>query len=69
MTRTYKPMDTAPRDGRPIIAVCGGVECLICWDDPAPGLLDAGWWHYDDEEMGPSHERVRDTPSGWRAPW
>ena len=26
MTRTYKPMDTPRPDGRPIIAVCGGVN-------------------------------------------
>lgn len=64
--RTYKPMCDAPRDGTPIIAVCGGVECIVCWDDPVPGILDAGWWHWDDDEFGPSHERIRDEPTEWR---
>ena len=63
---TYRPISEAPRDGTPIIAVCGGVEALVCWDDPLPGVLDAGWYHYDDDDMGPSHERARNQPTEWR---
>lgn len=63
--REYRPMEEAPRDGEPIIAVCGGVECIVCWDDP--GVVPAGWWHWDEEDIGPSHERIQDEPTGWRA--
>lgn len=66
---TYEPMDSAPRDGTPIIGVCGGVETVICWDDPHIGHMPGGWWHYDDEYMGPSYERVRDEPTCWRRMW
>lgn len=61
---TYRPMSEAPRDGTPIIAVCGGVEAAVCWHDP--GVIPAAWWHWDDDELGPSMEAVRDTPTGWR---
>lgn len=67
MTRTYRPMNEAPKDGSPIVAVCGGVEAMVCWDAPIPSM--AGWYHYDDEEMGPSYERVRDEPVEWREPF
>lgn len=60
----YRPMSAAPKDGTPIIAVCGGVECGIMWDDPAP--LDAGWYHFDEDEGGNTYERVRQAPTGWR---
>lgn len=63
---TYRPISEAPRDGTVIAGVCGGVETLVCWDDPLPGVLEAGWYHWDDEEFGPSHQRVRDQPSEWR---
>lgn len=62
----HLPITEAPQDGSPIIAVCGGVEAVVCWDDPLPGVLEPGWFHYDDEEMAPSHERVRGEVTGWR---
>ena len=64
--RSYRPIEDAPRDGQPIVGVCGGVEAVVCFDDPLPGVLDAGWWYWDDDEMGASHERPRDQPQKWR---
>lgn len=63
---SYHSMEDAPKDGRAIIGVCGGVEACICWHDPLPGVLEPGWFHWDDEEMRPSHERVRSPVTGWR---
>lgn len=60
---TYQPMHEAPKDGTPIIAVCGGVEAVVCWHEPIPAL--AGWWHWDEDDMCPE-TRVRDEPTGWR---
>lgn len=64
--RDYHSMEEAPKDGRAIIGVCGGVEACICWHDPLPGVLEPGWFHWDDEEMLPSHERVRSPLTAWR---
>lgn len=67
MTRhRYFPITTAPTDGTPIIAVCGGVECIACWHDPLPGVLPGRWYHYDDEEMAPSHHLAKPQPTEWR---
>lgn len=68
MTRrhTYRPIAFAPRDGTPVIAICGGVECIVCWHDPLPGVLPDGWYHYDDEDMCASLERPRAQPIEWR---
>lgn len=43
--RSHLPISEAPKDGNPIIAVCGGVEAVVCWHDPLPGVLEPGWFH------------------------
>ena len=63
---TYLSIEDAPRDGTPVIVVCGGVECVACWHDPLPGVLEAGWYHWDEEELAPSHERLRGDVTEWR---
>lgn len=62
----HLPMSEAPRNGDPIIAVCGGVEAVVAWHDPLPGTLSPGWFHWDDEELAPSLERVRGEVTCWR---
>ena len=64
MTRyESKPMSAAPKDGTPIIAVCGGVEMAIAWDD-VPIL--SGWVYWDEDDGGITWERVKSEPTGWR---
>jgi hypothetical protein len=65
-SRFRHPIAEAPKDGTPIIAVCGGVEACVCWHDPLPGVLDPGWFHWDDDEMCASDERVRGAVTEWR---
>lgn len=60
---SYRDMAEAPKDGTPIVAVCGGVEMAIAWDD---GPLANCWMYFDEDEGGTTYERVRDEPSGWR---
>ena len=60
----YNPMESAPKDGTPIIAICGGVEMAIMWDDP--GFIDAGWFYFDEDDGGNPLERVRGEVTGWR---
>ena len=62
----YETMDTAPKDGTPIVGVCGGVEMAIGWVDPLPGILDAGWFFFDEEEGYDGMEAVRSDVTGWR---
>lgn len=71
--RTYHPISEAPRDGTPIIAVCGGVECVICWDDP--GVIPAAYWegppldcwcYWDEDDGGETMTPIRSPLSGWR---
>lgn len=62
----HQPVTDAQKDGNPIIAVCGGVEAVVCWHDPLPGVLEPGWFHWDDDELAPSHERARGEVTGWR---
>jgi len=60
---TYRPMSEAPRDGTPIVAVCGGVEMPVYWE---PALPPDGAWFYCDEDDGDGWERVRSEVTGWR---
>ncbi len=63
MTRhTYAPMDSAPKDGEPIIAVCGGVECTVYWDDN-PYLACWCWW--DEDDGGDTGLPVKGDLTGW----
>lgn len=45
----WQPMDTAPKDGTEVLAVCGGSP-TIAWyseqedDGPEHMGMDAGWW-------------------------
>lgn len=63
---THQHVTDAQKDGSPIIAVCGGVEAVVCWHDPLPGVLAPGWFHWDDDELAPCLERVRGEVTGWR---
>ena len=63
---TYRPISEAPKDGTPIVGVCGGVEMAIGWADPLPGILDAGWFYWDEDEGTESLEAVRDDVTQWR---
>lgn len=60
----YRPISEAPRDGTPIIAVCGGVECCVCWNDPV--IIPSGWWHWDEEDMCATLDRATPAPTEWR---
>lgn len=65
--RDYKPIAEAPKDGRPILAFCGGIECVVCWHDPAPGILPEGWYYWDDDDFCPTQTRPTEQPnSEWR---
>jgi hypothetical protein len=61
---SYRSMDDAPKDGTPIIAVVGGVEMAVAWDDP--GFIDAGWFYFDEDEGGTTYERAKGDVRGWR---
>jgi len=66
---TYRPMTEAPRDGTPIIAVCGGVEMAVVWGDLGTGIdgTDPGrWYYFDEDDGGNTWERVRGDMRGWR---
>lgn len=63
---SHQPISEAQRDGTPIIAVCGGVEAVVVWHDPLPGVLEPGWFHWDEDELAPSLERARGEVTGWR---
>jgi hypothetical protein len=43
----YGHIDEAPKDGEPIVGVCGGVEMVIFWceDLPIPA-----WCYWDEDE-------------------
>lgn len=58
---TYKPMDEAPKDGTPIIAVCGGVEMAVIWD----GEILQDWSYFDEDDGGCLFQIAKDT-RGWR---
>jgi hypothetical protein len=58
---TYRPMEEAPKDGTPIIAVCGGVEMAVIWD----GEILNDWSYFDEDDGGCLFERASDT-RGWR---
>jgi hypothetical protein len=57
-------MTESPKDGTPIIAVCGGVECAVIWDGDS--VLGEGWFHFDEDEGGNTYQRVKGEPSEWR---
>ena len=67
MTRhTYRPIEEAPRDGTPLIGVCGGVECCVVWDDHG-GWMPPAWYHWDEDDLAPAMAPARDQPTRWRA--
>lgn len=51
----------AENNGDPVIPVCGGVGAVVCWHDPLPGVLEPGWFHWDDDDLAPPRERGRLT--------
>jgi hypothetical protein len=60
---TYQPISEAPRDGTPIIAVCGGVEMAVAFDDmPTTNC----WVYWDEEECGMTWQMVKPQPDLWR---
>ena len=59
---TYMPISEAPKDGTPIIGVCGGVEACVVYDD---GLVQQGWFYWDEDE-GMSYSLARPQPQEWR---
>jgi hypothetical protein len=61
---TYRPMSEAPRDGTPIVAVCGGVEMPVYWGADFPG--GGAWVYFDEDEDDGGYARVRSEPTGWR---
>lgn len=61
--RAYRPISEAPRDGRPIIGVCGGVEMAVAWDD---GPLAEAWMYWDEDEGGTTYQRAKPQPLEWR---
>ena len=61
--RSYRPISEAPRDGRPIIGVCGGVEMAVAWDD---GPLAGAWMYWDEDEGGTTYQRAKPQPLEWR---
>jgi|DEB0MinimDraft_10_1074344.scaffolds.fasta_scaffold643728_2 hypothetical protein len=61
--RTYKPIEEAPRDGTPIVGVCGGVEMPVVYDD---GPVLQGWFYWDEDELSPSFSMAKPQPTEWR---
>ena len=60
---TYRPISEAPRDGTPIIAVCGGVEMPVAYDD---GAVLQRWFYWDEDEGAISFEVAKPQPEEWR---
>lgn len=60
---TYRPIADAPKDGTPIIAVVGGVETCVAYDD---GAVLQGWFYWDEDEGGTTYQRARPQPVEWR---
>jgi len=61
--RTYKPIEEAPRDGTPIVGVCGGVEMPVAYDD---GPFLQGWFYWDEDEGGTTYQKAKPQPTEWR---
>ena len=59
---TYLPISEAPKDGTPIIGVCGGVEMPVAYDD---GVVLQGWFYWDEDE-GMSYSLAKPQPLEWR---
>lgn len=60
---TCQPIADAPRDGRPIIAVCGGVEMAVAFDDRPEANC---WFYWDEEEGGMTWQKAKPQPDRWR---
>lgn len=58
---SYLPISDAPRDGRPIIGVCGGVEMAVAYDD---GAVLQGWFYWDEDET--TYQMAKPQPEEWR---
>lgn len=59
----YLPISEAPTDGTPIIAVVGGVESCVAYDD---GPVLSGWFYWDEDEGGTTYQRAKPQPEEWR---
>jgi hypothetical protein len=59
----YQPIENAPKNGAPIIGVCGGVEMAVAYDD-AP-FMEA-WVYWDEDDGGLTYERAKPQPLEWR---
>ena len=59
----YKPISDAPKNGVPIIGVCGGVEMAVAFDD---GPIFQAWMYWDEEEGGTTYQKANPQPTEWR---
>jgi len=60
----YRPIEEAPKDGTPIVAVCGGVEMPVAWDDDP---FFNCWNYWDEDEGGTTYQKAKPQPTEWRA--
>lgn len=60
---TYRQISEAPKDGTPIVGVCGGVEMCVAYDD---GAVLQGWFYWDEDEGGTTYQRAKPQPEEWR---
>jgi len=59
----YRPISEAPKDGTPIVGVVGGVEAAVAYDD---GAIAQGWFYWDEDEGGTTHQIAKPQPTEWR---
>ena len=59
----YRPIDEAPKDGTPIVAVCGGVEMAVAWEGAPLNF----WAYWDEEEEMPTFQKAKPQPAQWRS--
>jgi hypothetical protein len=60
---SYKPISEAPKDGTPIVGVCGGIETAVAYDD---GAVIQGWFYWDEDEGGTTFQFAKPQPTEWR---
>lgn len=60
---TYRPIEEAPKDGTPIVGVCGGVEMAVAYDD---GPVLQGWFYWDEDDLETSFQLAKPQPTEWR---
>lgn len=62
----YRPISEAPKDGTPIIGVCGGVEMAVAYDDGSPVPDLGGWFYWDEDEGVTTYQKAKPQPTEWR---